>query len=148
MPTGTTYAKSLLLSVQKRWPVILHVFLSVLLTEMTANPFFSLSSFESFLFSCLTAFFHYSYLVGIFIICAVTLITIGYIVFKAKNTGRCVDLKNGIEFNTSFIRTRSACNDYGFAWVYEPFYDEDPRRRYDPLVFHRERILEQLGATG
>lgn len=30
----------------KRWPVILHVFLSVLFTKMTANPFFF--SFESF----------------------------------------------------------------------------------------------------
>lgn len=35
------------------------------------------------------------------------------------------------------------CYDYGYAWIYEPF-SEDPRSRFDPLVFHRERLLYRM----
>ena len=87
---------------------------------------------------------HLACQVGIFVACAIVFVSIGYIVFLATNTGRCVDLRNGIEFNTSFIRTEKACEDYGFTWVYEPFSDDDPRRRYDPLLFQRDRVLQRI----
>jgi hypothetical protein len=84
---------------------------------------------------------------GIFIGCAIIFVSIGYIIFISTNHGRCVDLHNGIEFNTTFIRTEKACEDYGLTWVYEPF-SEEPKRRHDSLLFHRERVMERIRDRG
>lgn len=55
------------------------------------------------------------------VVVAASVITVSYILFRLKNEGRCVDIKNGDEFNTSFIRSERSCRDHGYQWVYEPF---------------------------
>lgn len=81
--------------------------------------------------------------VVIFAICTAIVLTFGYLLFRFRREGRCVDIRNGIEFNTSFIRSQRACHELGYQWVFEPF-NEDPRHRFDPLAYHRDRLLELM----
>ena len=75
----------------------------------------------------------------LYVLCGTFVLVVGYLIFRATNDGRCVDLTRGIEFNTSFIATKSLCESSGFTWVYEPF-SEEPRNRFDPYSIDREKL--------
>ncbi|KAI1294915.1 hypothetical protein HDE_05930 [Halotydeus destructor] len=82
---------------------------------------------------------------GLFLVIGLIVAGVWYTIFLVKNDGRCVNLKDGIEFAEHSVRTEDDCTELGYSWVFEPYpgdYMTDTNLGYMIRERERQRLVD------